>query len=359
MTSALKPLALILVCSAMAAGCSWFGRVTYNAGVVKTVNGGADWQLVNAVADTKVVPSLDGVDVSTLQFSPGLVDTIYLASFNAGLWVTGDSGAVWRQILSRLSVYDVAFDPFDDQTMYAAGSFNGTGKLLSTRDNGGSWVEIYTTAIGQDIVRAVAVSPVNPQEIYIGMNSGNLYKSVDGGVTWGFVHKLSGRLQSIRFSDGGLYVLSRQTGILFSRDGGKTFANLTQKLQAGVTFFSAVESFNAPTVSEFFGYAQSVLNSNVFYVSTAQGLWRTVNRGTDWTRVRLPVKEEEATTRGVAISPKNDSVVYTAIGSVVYKTLDGGTNWQTHNLDSKGFPNVFLIDPERPQIVYTGLYAGN
>lgn len=344
----------------LSAGCTLFGGDPNVAGVIKTINGGADWVFSNKVPATDTAPAttLDGADIALLGFSNESTEKIYAASYNTGLLVSEDSGVSWKAILSKIAVYDYAEDLSDSKKLYAVGSFGGRGKALVSIDAGGSWQEMYSEASTQDYVRSFAQNPGNLQELYLGMASGNIYVSLDGGVSWQTVTKLNARIQHMRFEAGSLYVLTLQKGLFVSRDAGRSFTNLTQSLIADTSIWS-VSTFASSKVNEFYAYVIDQSNTNLMYVSTDTGLFKTTNGAKNWTRLSLPVKSEDTRTRALALSPDGSGIVYTAIGSQIYKSLDGGQNWQTQPIESSGFINALLVHPGLPQIVYAGIYVGN
>src|SRR5688572_8473272 len=87
-------------------------------------------------------------------------------------------------------VPDIALDPQDPFTFYVA---LGTGGLMKTSDNGGSFEGVFedqpVAAVG-----AVAVAPSDPKVVWVGTGEANdrnssswgngVYRSTDGGATW-------------------------------------------------------------------------------------------------------------------------------------------------------------------------------
>jgi aspartyl-tRNA(Asn)/glutamyl-tRNA(Gln) amidotransferase subunit A len=67
-------------------------------------------------------------------------------------------------------------------------------------------------------VRAIAVNPLNSQEVIIGMTSGNIIKSTDGGLNWRLVKNFDDRVQRIRFYGNNLYALMQNKGLFKSTD---------------------------------------------------------------------------------------------------------------------------------------------
>ena len=182
------------------------------SGIIKSVNGGTDWSFankyINASSTALSLTSLDTADISGIAFSQTSLEKLYAGSYNLGLFVSDDSGASWKNILSKISVYDFAENYTDARTLYAVGSVGGRGKALVSTDGGAAWQEMYSEATSQDYVRSIAQNPSNPYELFIGMASGNIYVSLDGGTSWQKAQKIGSRIEKIRFEAGSLYVLA-------------------------------------------------------------------------------------------------------------------------------------------------------
>lgn len=122
-------------------------------------------------------------DVMGMAASAGDPPTLYAASMRAGLLRSADGGQSWSATsgLGADAVLGVAVDPAARQTVYA-----GTeGGLAKTTDGGASWRKLPLP--GQNVV-AVAVSPANPRvvlAIAVNGRDGQVYRSEDGGATWG------------------------------------------------------------------------------------------------------------------------------------------------------------------------------
>ncbi len=102
---------------------------------------------------------------------------------------TTDGGQTWRtSFTAGRTIPHLIADPSDFNTMYA--SVLGTGIYKST-DAGASWQQVFD-ARGLQIRRMeLAVSPTDPSRVYFSaesfINDFELYKSKDGGLTWGRV----------------------------------------------------------------------------------------------------------------------------------------------------------------------------
>lgn len=342
----------IAAISLTAAGCVPFSN-NQSAGVFKTTNSGTDWQAANVIKDN--AGSLAQASVAVIAFDPKNEERLFMASYTDGLYKSENSGQTWERILSKIDVYDVAISPADSNVIYAAGFFADHGKLLVTRDGGKSWVEIYNEASSQNAVRSVALNPGNPSEVVIGMNSGNVIQSSDGGTNWRVLKNFDDRVNRIIFVDNSLFVMLRSKGLMRSTDGGLNFLSLTNSLGSNATGENFYESL-LPTGS-FAQMAISRNNPNVIYVTAESGMYKTSNQGQQWIQLPVPVKNNEVPFKAVTLDPNDENTVYAGAGTTIYKSSDAGQTFQTQSVAAVGFVNYILVNPRARQIIYSGIFA--
>lgn len=146
------------------------------SGVVESADGGRTWQRLGGQ-----VPG----DVMGLAAAGGNPETLYGASMRAGVLKSGDGGKTWTPSNSGLgstNVMALAVDPADRRIVYA-GTEDG---LYRSDDAGASWRKLAFP--GKNAV-ALALSLSNPKTILAievaGRSEGRVYRSEDGGSTWG------------------------------------------------------------------------------------------------------------------------------------------------------------------------------
>jgi len=346
-----KTIALFFSLTLLSAGCSFF-TAKLPAGIIKTVNGGSDWQFSNKVASSTTV-SMSGLGISKLAFDPTNHQIVFAGAYNGGLYKSQDSGGTWIDILSKIFVYDFVVSPIDPKTIYAAGFYTDHGRILKTTDGGASWTQIYDEESAKNPVRAIAINPANVNELVLGTTSGSVIKSADGGLSWQLANDFKDQINRIVWQNNNLYVLVKTKGLFKSTGFADNFASLTDKLTAGDNLI-----YNPDTISVFSQIFVDAAGSGLIYITTDKGLYKTVDEGLTWTPVAsLPVKPNDTAPHAIAISNTSSNIVFTSVGSTIYKSLDGGVTWQTQSITSGGFVNYILIDPNLPQIVYGGIYV--
>ena len=166
-----------------------------------------------------------------------------------GVYRSRDGGATWQKVLYKgdgIGAIDLAFDPSNPQTVYAAlwavrrppwfiyAPANGPGSgLFKSSDGGGTWTQLANGLPTDGVGRmGIAVAPANPRRIYViaDAKEGGLFRSDDAGATWTKVSadaRIWGR--GWYFSKVAVdpknpdIVYVPNTGVYKSIDGGKTW----------------------------------------------------------------------------------------------------------------------------------------
>ena len=348
---------ILSVCalSLLSASCGLFPEKI--GGVLKTSNGGVDWQASNALkaGEDGEQGTIVGFSISKLAFDPNGTDTLYAGTFDGGLYKSTDGASSWEQILGQIPIIDFAINPNDSQTIFAAGYFEERGRVLLTKDGGKSWNAVYTAATNNSAVRSVAVNPNNTQQVIIGMTQGELIVSGDSGATWRLANNYSDRINRIIWNNNGLYVLVKSAGLYRSTDGGSSFQLITAGLQSSGNISNL--SIFGNTITSYNQLAISNTNPSLMYITTNLGLYRSTDGGASWGFVSMPLRQSDLAPTAVSIAPSSDNILYVSAGSNIYKTADGGNTWSISDSLTGSLVNTLLIDPELPQAAYAGVYA--
>jgi len=348
-----KKFLLFIALALLAASCNPFSQ-KLSAGVIKTVNGGVDWQFANSIASSTTA-SLSSLDISKLAFDPQNRQTLFVGSYTGGMYESQDAAASWKNILSKIDVYDFAVNPVNSQNIYAAGFYGGNGRVLKTMDGGASWNQIYNEESATDPVRSIAINPINTGQLVIGMASGNLIKSSDGGNTWQLVRSFTDQINRVLWQNNNIYVLFKTKGLFVSADLGVSFTEVSASLSKTYNLGSA--SYSVSPIDSFSQVYVDFTSPALIYLTTDKGLYKTVDGGNTWSNVNLPVQTSTGSARAIAVAQSSSNTVMASVGSTIYKSVDGGSNWQTQGVSTAGFINYILIDPQLPQISYAGVYS--
>ena len=217
------------------------------------------------------------------------------------------------------------------------------GSVMATFDAVAKWVSIGP--VGGHI-QALAVDPITPTTLYVGIYSGGVFKSIDGGDTWSGVNLglMDSSAQVLAIDPTGPSTLYAGTyrGVFKSTNGGGSWsvANYwlsSQDIQA------LVLDPTTPTT---------------LYAGSCGGVFKTIDGGVNWSAANNGLRPYICVS-GIAVHPRTPTTLFSATGDGLYKSTDGGANWSKTSsaLPNVSFRNLFF-DPTTPTILYAGTSAG-
>lgn len=229
----------------------------------------------------------------------------------------------------------------------------------------------------------IAINPEDPSTWYVGVGSGGIFKTVNGGTTWTsiFDNEDSYSIGCITLDPNnpetiwvgsGENVSGRHvgygSGVFRSRDGGTTWENM------------------GLTASEHIGMIRvDPRDSNVIYVAAQgplwsgggeRGLYKSTDGGASWSKLlgdglgNTEIDDEYTGVSEVHLDPGNPDIVYAVSwqrfrnvavlmdggpGTGIHKSTDGGATWRelTEGLPKEDMGKVGLaISPQNPDVVY-------
>ncbi len=225
-------------------------------------------------------------------------------------------------------------------------------------------------------IQSLAVHPARPYTLYVGVGSGNVWKSDNNGLTWTpiFENESTFAIGEIAIAPSdpdvvwvgtGEILMARSsyagTGVFKSMDGGKTWANmgLHDSQHIGRVL---IDPKDANTV-----YVAAIGHS--FSTNAERGLFKTIDGGTTWSKI-LYVNERVAVI-DAEMDPVDRNILYAAAwerdrrpwghvvagaGSGFYKSTDAGKSWRKITrglLDGKDLGRIGIeIAPSNPQVLY-------
>src|SRR5262249_17909638 len=113
---------------------------------------------------TPATTGIYGGTVLTVAVDPTTPSTMYLGTFNGGVFKSTNGGTSWAPAsagLTNLQVAKLAIDPLTPSTLYAA-THDG---VFKTTDGGANWASSGLTGFS---ILAVAVDPKTPATLYAG-----------------------------------------------------------------------------------------------------------------------------------------------------------------------------------------------
>ncbi|HEX8458262.1 MAG TPA: YCF48-related protein [Pyrinomonadaceae bacterium] len=238
----------------------------------KTEDGGQSWKSIKT-------GMIDDSDVFAIEIDETRPDHV-IASACSGIYESQNAGANWRKVQGIPSqsrrTRDIMQHPAVPSTIYA-----GTTEGFWRSTNGGdSWM--LTTSRTLEI-NSIAVHPKEPQLVYIGTNNYGVMVSRDGGKNFvpsneGYSGRRAYAIAPDRERPGRVYATTINT----ATGGGFFFVSN----DSGATWQPSMR--NMP--SRLIGYSilQDRKDSNIIYLGTNLGIYRSTDRGMSWSPIGAP-----------------------------------------------------------------------
>jgi photosystem II stability/assembly factor-like uncharacterized protein len=273
--------------------------VATNESVYKSRDGGTGWERMATDLSTYRVLSLavDPLHPATV-YAGTMFDAVYKSPDGGQRWIAHNAGL--KEHVSVVNQF--VFDPRDTESIYAA----TTVGVFHSTDGGRLWDERMAGMKEVHIVVTVALDPENPHILYAG-TTGGAYRSEDGAKTWKKIN-----------------------------DGLIPAEILDASLALGVNMI-VIDPRATSTV----------------YAATTKGLFKTVNRGTSWTRIGQSLGDQYVSS--LVVDPTRSGVLYAGGRAGVFKSTDGGASWSPVNTGLKTLNiRTIAMSPQDPNVLYTG-----
>ena len=188
-------------------------------------------------------------------------------------------------------------------------------------------------------VNTVLVDPVNPNTIYMGTPAGGIWKSLDAGTNW---IPLSDYLPQIGVS--GIAVDPNNTNIIYISTGDcnandSYSIGVMKSTDGGSTWNTTGLSFTTTDKSS----GDIIINpndSNMLWVATSDGVYKTSNAGATWTLTQTG----DFSQGRIRLKVGDPNTVYAVSNNRFYRSTNAGT---TFSIVSPGLPfnsNRLLLD---------------
>jgi len=263
------------------------------------------------------------------------------------------------------------------------------GGVWKTDDYGRTWNPIFDTA-PTGSVGDVAVSPSNPNIIYVGTGEGlhrpdlgvgdGMFKSTDGGKSWQHIGlsdvQQIGRVivhptNPDRVVVAGLghpYGANEMRGVYRTHDGGKSWEKVLYINHNTGAIQVEFDPSNPEIIYADLWEHREGPWENASFSGKNSGLYKSTDGGTTWKKLTqgLPTGEQGLGRIGVGISPSNPKRMYATVDahehSGIYRSDDAGESWIRVSTDGRiyGRGSDFAevrVHPKNPDVVYSANVA--
>lgn len=254
---------------------------------------------------------MDGTFVLDITQDLNNANTLYAATWGAGMFRSYDRGATWSAIYGVPYVYSIEATQGPTGTILYAGTFYSDWGVLKSWNQGNTWYEISwsdPSYISFDIESIQG----NANKLVAATYKGIQYSN-DGGVTW---HTPTGLTEGIvlrlcEFGNTGQLLAATYGGGLYYSNGGTSWTPST----SGMTGPYAHYTYDVACSS----------TSGVAYAGAYQA-YRTTNYGGSWTAINTGLANDYV--RALAIAPGSGEVFAGLHAQGAYYLPSGSTTWK-------------------------------
>ncbi|HCK98665.1 MAG TPA: hypothetical protein DHW42_00970 [Candidatus Marinimicrobia bacterium] len=312
------------------------GNYAYEGQVLKTTDGGANWDLIQAAE-----PGIEWNDIEFFDANVG-----YACAEDGYVFKTTDGGANWTMIgdTANVTVDLEGISVVSADVVYICGQ---GWTVLKTINGGASFTVLgdSTTFLGEDLDGNIAFADENKGVVIADGTGGNTWYTTDGGSTWNYVSVAglfpigtsSTRIYDVEMIGSTVLIGGYYYTTFISTDGGANYTLGNVPVNYGYERFSSVNMVDAQT----------------FFASGTDGVtYASTDGGANWTELLTGTGQQ---TVFVDFADANTGYIIGYYGMFM-KTTDGGASF-TPLLDWPQVSFWGLAFPETDKIVLS-TYAG-
>jgi len=345
----------------------------------RTTDAGKTWELT---AKPWSPPGITAGWPIDMQCDPTNVDRIFINNYGGGNYVSTDGGKSWTSASNGYTgaqVFVLGFAPKYPRRIYAK-TYSG---LWRSDDAGENWIGILDDSDTIRGFRYVVVDPDDSSHIFTGQSQ--FVSSQSGSypytIKWdmrealddGFNEEADARgVATVVYAPSDLkrmyagysHELCKEAhepgclidnpfegpGLIVSRNGGESWQ---------------IASGNGLDRKGIRDIAVDAANADIVYISTENGVLKSLDAGENWDILTLP--REQASAYAIAVDPSNPAHLLVGIDrDSIYKSDDGGNTWQNAGagMEPNSSISAIVFDPVNSGTVYasdllSGVYVSS
>ena len=286
-------------------------------GVWMSKNSGDDWTRI----ESETMP----LDINSFAVDPKNSNTLY-AGTTWRPYKSLDNGKSWRLIKSGMiddsDIFAITVDSENNNHVIAS----ACSGIYESVNGGESWKKIQGIPGQSRRTRDIVQHPSRPGTLFAGTTEG-FWMSVNGGKSWSLTTSRELEINKIAVhpeAPDRIFIATNNYGVMVSNDGGRNFK------QANTSFTSRFTYSITPDVElpdRLYATTMNTSSSGGFFFYSEDG-------GRNWLQAKgLDITRDAAFT--VLQDRLNPSVMYLGTNRGIFKSADRGINWS-------------LIEPPKP-----------
>jgi photosystem II stability/assembly factor-like uncharacterized protein len=298
---------------------------------------------------------MDPIDPNVLY--AGMQSYPYSSVMRSFLYKSVDGGEHWNRINSGLGkdqlIRKIAIDPLNPGTFYMIfydrsrnASFYATQSLAKTSDGGNTWniLEVRN-------VLSFDMDLQNTSLLYAGCENG-VYKSKDGGESWNPSGLKGVDVEYIKHDP-------NKTLTVFA---GITDGSVYKSIDGGDSWKIIKEENTIHAAGMVIAFNPS--NFDLVYIGTCEGIIMSMDGGDNWTDLSVSNEKIYSGIFALIVDPINTNTVYMGSGIGISKSIDGGSTWKVIDKTligqgiSPGIVNDIIMDPGHSKTLYLATGSG-
>jgi photosystem II stability/assembly factor-like uncharacterized protein len=265
--------------------------------------------------------------------------TILFAGTERGLYRSEDRGANWQYIDSALNphyIWAIGIDPVNPDNMFVGTGTPTPAMLFRSKDGGRTWekrpaeIAAECEAVGTPRFTGIAVDPVEPKHIWVGLEVDGARHSSDGGETWELVEVTGHKdIHNVAVTAGPpktVFIMANRE-IYASIDNGATWetrgmqTNLPWEYPRKETYLRGIAVDSADPKGIFLGFGD-------FTPGSSGAIARSRDLGKSWKLLPLPV-QPNSTVWTFGTNRADPNILFAASRyGYLYRSDDGGASWE-------------------------------
>ena len=286
-------------------------------------------------------------NIAELEIDPHHPSNLF-AGTHRGVFKSVNEGASWFDSSEGMPdlpaiILALAFDPISPDVLYAAIRY---GPVLRSVNGGESWTRLPDIPLAPnccaELVTDLAIDPFDPSTLYAATVQG-VFKSVNGGSSW-FPTSLEKQTLTLELDP-------KDGNVIYAGTAGTSGNNLFKTINGGVTW---TPSELGPSITFVYDIELKPGDSSVVYAGTSShGIFRSSDSGRTW----APLGDGEirnSSILSIAVSPSEPDRIYAGTHGGVIRSFDAGGSWTSVRVGTDFLSVTVAVDPSDSGTVYAG-----